>query len=150
MIAEPTMLPASQAPSAARAAKELDELLDRLNGATLPLREVPTEIPAQALKLFARLLHELGKGNAVTLVPIHAELTTQQAADLLNVSRPHLVAEVLEAGKLPFRRVGNRRKVRMADLLAYQREREAERREIMSELVSLGQELEGDDLAAGE
>ncbi len=76
------------------------------------------ELPTSALRLLVDILSELADGNAVKVVPIHAQLTTQEAADLLNVSRPHLV-KLLESGALQFHKAGKHRRVRFSDLMAY-------------------------------
>lgn len=98
--------------------------------------EEPTSIkvPSVAFRFFVDVLAELANGNAVTVAPVHAELTSQQAADLLNVSRPYLI-KLLDDEKIPYRRVGNRRKILLTDLLAYQRQDEAFRREIANKLT---------------
>lgn len=97
-------------------------------------------MPVSALRLLVDVLTELGEGNSVRLVPVHAELTTQEAADLLNVSRPTLV-RLLDEGAIPFHRTGNRRKVKFADLRVYQQELEHDRLISLSELSDLDQEL---------
>lgn len=99
------------------------------------------ELPTSALRLLVDILSELADGNAVKVVPIHAELTTQEAADLLNVSRPHLV-KLLESGELPFHKAGKHRRVRFSDLMAYKSEQEKRSSAAMEELAAQAQALE--------
>ena len=98
----------------------------------------PTEvILAPALsELLIDLLRHIGKGDAVTLVPVTQMLTTQQAADILNVSRPYFVG-LLEKGELPFDLVGRHRRIKANDLFEYKNTRDKERAAALDELASI-------------
>jgi excisionase family DNA binding protein len=98
------------------------------------------EVPRGAVELLARILAHLAAGQGVSVVPSHAELTTQQAADLLNVSRPFLVG-LLEAGEIEYRKVGKHRRVRAVSLLNYLRQDDQQRRQAADELSALTQEI---------
>ena len=102
--------------------------------------EVAVSIPAAAFHLLNSILAEMAKGNAVTLIPVHAELTTQQAADLLKVSRPFLI-EQLEKGVIPHRKVGTHRRVMFADVMKYKHAMDQNRLKALEELSTLDQEL---------
>lgn len=102
-------------------------------------REV-VELPTFALRLLGEILSELALGNAVKVVPIHAELTTQEGADMLNVSRPHLV-KLLDNGVLPHTKTGRHRRIKFTDLVAYKEQRDRISRDAMDELAAQAQAL---------
>lgn len=106
--------------------------------------EEPTErqivLPREVARLLADMLAELANGNAVSIVPLQAELTTQQAADLLGVSRPFLIG-ILERGEIAHRRVGNRRRVPVGDLLRYQEEQNERSRQAVAALTQEAEDL---------
>jgi excisionase family DNA binding protein len=97
-------------------------------------------IPLAALRLLRIILDEMAQGNVVTLTPIHAELTTQEAADLINVSRPFL-CKLLDEGKIAHRKVGRHRKVKSGDLMDYKRATDFARADALDELAAQAQEL---------
>lgn len=98
------------------------------------------EVPALVYQMFLRLLTEIAAGNAVTLIPYHSELTTQQAADILNVSRPYVV-KLLNQDKIPYRKVNRHRRIRFDDLMEFKRSQAAQREADLLELMAEGQRL---------
>jgi excisionase family DNA binding protein len=97
-------------------------------------------ISAPALRFLFTALSEIACGNGVSLLPLNEEVTTQEAADILNVSRPYLV-RLLEKGEMPFRKVGNQRRVLLQEVLAYKTRTDIDRRAALNELARLGQEM---------
>jgi len=98
-------------------------------------------LPAVAAQLIAQILAQLARGHAVTVIPVHSELTTQQAADLLGVSRPHLV-QMLKARKIPFRKVGAHRRIRFCDLKDFKSTEAVARQKALDSLATQAQELD--------
>ena len=99
------------------------------------------ELPSGAVQLLLRLLENMASGRAVTIMARSAELTTQQAADVLNVSRPFLVTQLLETKKIPYHKVGTHRRVRLDDVLRYKEQIDKDRRQVLDELAAQAQEL---------
>lgn len=100
----------------------------------------PLVVPRGAVELLARILAHMAAGQGVSVVPAHAELTTQQAADLLNVSRPFLIG-LLDDDEIEYRRVGKHRRIKAQSLMAYMARDDQERREAAEELTRLNQEM---------
>lgn len=100
--------------------------------------EIP--LPESVSHALRQLVHYLARNKAVTVVPINKELSTQEAADILNISRPHLI-KLLEQGAMPFTKVGTHRRIRFDDLMSYKRRFDAEREEALDRLAQLNQEM---------
>jgi len=148
-MTHPAMAPTLPSEAEAEVAKATSRLLaSRLEkGGPMQLKILDDEsprgtvkLPAAAVGLLVRILEEMARGNAVTLIPVHAELTTQEAADMLNFSRPSLI-QLLDEGKIEYRRVGTHRRIRFEGLMKYKRRAEAERRKALEELAAYDQEL---------
>ncbi len=99
------------------------------------------KIPSFAIRLLMDILDQMEKGNAVSIVPVHAELTTQQAADILNISRPYLV-KLLDEGRLEHCKVGRHRRVRYDEVMKYKEEVTNSRMKALDELSEQAQELD--------
>ena len=96
-------------------------------------------IPRKAFALLLTILANMSKGKSITLIPSNSELSTQQAADMLNVSRPHLV-KLLEQGALPFKKVGRHRRILLQDLISYESRQAKNREEQLKFLARQAQE----------
>jgi len=98
------------------------------------------KLPAPAVRLLLRILEEMARGNAVTLIPLHAELTTQEAAGMLNISRPTLI-QLLDEKKIKFRRIGTHRRIPFESVMEYKRKARADRQAAIDEFVSHNEDL---------
>ena len=98
-------------------------------------------LPGHVVQLLLDILSEMAQGNAISVMPIHAELTTQEAANMLNVSRPHLV-KLVDNGEIPCHKVGTHRRVLAQDVLDYKQRIDAQRHNALDELTALSQEME--------
>lgn len=129
---------------ARRSSSQLSRFKKRRSAFKLKVAAGKTEeeltIPAIAFQMLEMILSEMAQGHAVALSPVDREVTTQKAADLLNVSRPHLI-KLLESGRIPFRKIGSHRRVRVADVLEYKARMDAEADRAFAELVEQAQEL---------
>ena len=146
-MAEATLVPALPSEAESVLAKETSRVLASHMGAAEPLQfrigpapEKTVRVPASAVRMLVRILEEMAKGNAITLIPVHAELTTQEAADILNISRPSLI-QLLDEGKIDYRKVGTHRRVRFEALMKFKRQADADRKAALAELAAYDREL---------
>ena len=139
--------PVMAAPSTHAKLAELAEALRRpasVSARLLGSNGAELNLPEPVHQLLERIVEMLARGLAVTLVPVDKLLTTQQAADLLNVSRQYLI-RLLEDGKLPFSKVGTHRRLKIEDVLKYKNRRDSDRRGKLAELTQLTEEAGGYD-----
>ena len=143
-VSEPVLPAADDVAQAQEAARVLARFVAEAPKAQLSIEDsghrVHAVLPRAAVQLLQGILREMSQGHALTLIPVHAELTTQQAADLLNVSRPYLVS-LLESGTIPYRKIGTRRRVLFEHLMTYKKVEDAKRLEALNELTRQAQEL---------
>lgn len=141
---EVASLPSTEDAGLARAsAQELSALLAHMSSAErahVKLNGRDLVLPRQALTLLRDLLSEMAQGHAVTIVPTHAELTTQEAANILNVSRPYLI-KLLERGEIAYHKVSKHRRIRFDDLMAYKTQQSLQSSQALDDLAKQAQEL---------
>jgi len=137
---DPIALQENDSELAASASRALARAKDSLVKITL---DDGTELalPKAVRELLVKILTEVSHGNMVNIVPVHAELSTQEAANLLNVSRPYLI-KLLERGELKFHKAGTHRRIKFTDLRAYQEKQESTRERAMTDLAQQAQELD--------
>ncbi|TBR61240.1 DNA-binding protein [Westiellopsis prolifica IICB1] len=144
ILAHRYLPPSAQDAAVARAS---GQLLSRYARQKQPLtlrvkdaeQDKPIELPVGAVALLVDILEAMAAGRGVTIIPENAELTTVQAAELLNVSRPFLI-KLLSEGTIPYRRVGKHRRIKMEDVMAYKMAIDEERMAILDQLTREAQE----------
>jgi excisionase family DNA binding protein len=137
----------------AQASRLMSEALDRPLARRIVLVEEQAdgsnsarlEVPPATLRLLSQILALMARQQTFVLYPESSELTTKQAAEVLGVSRPFLI-RVLEAGEIPYRKVGRHRRVLMKDVLSYKQTTHVKREAAMDELVRISEEMGGYDL----
>ena len=142
---EPTIPTARDAALARAASRVLDASTSDDRGLTMQIVEAgkectALELPPAAARLLRTLLQEMAAGRAVTVVPLDAEITTGDAAELLHVSRPFVVG-LIDKGELAARMVGAHRRLRLDDVLKYKRDSKVRARVALKEMVEISQEL---------
>jgi excisionase family DNA binding protein len=144
MVTYRQLPPTEQESTLARTSKQL---LSRYAQANEPLtlrvidtdQAEPIELPAGAVAMLMDILGAMAAGQGIMIIPESAELTTVQAAEILNVSRPFLI-KLLEEGQIPYRKVGKHRRIRMEDVMSYKQAIDREREEVLDQLASDAQE----------
>lgn len=144
LLAHRQMPPSPQDAAIARASGQLlSRYAQRKRTLTLRVRDAdqdqPLELPRGAVELLMDILEAMAAGRGVTLIPENAELTTVQAAEILNVSRPFLI-RLLDERAIPFRHVGKHRRIRMEDVMAYKDRIDRERESVLDQLVAEAQQ----------
>lgn len=122
------------------AQKESEGISIQIQDGSSQAKSFSVTIPAKALHLLAVILSSMAEGKAISLIPSDSEVSTQQAADILNVSRPHVV-KLLEEGTIPFKKIGSHRRILLEDLLAYANQQKETRKEQLQFLTQQAQAL---------
>lgn len=141
---EPVVADEAEATIAKTAAERLKAVADARQDIKIVVQNKPdiiVPLPARAVELIHRVLMAMADGTPISVIPHEAELTTQQAADFLNVSRPFLV-KLLDDKKIAHRVVGRHRRVKVADIMAFEKESRREREDAIAAMAAEASELE--------
>jgi len=130
VLNEPVTLPESDEAQI----RELNRMLQLGTPALVGAAGERLELPEAVFQLLKEIVRNLQLGRAIALIPENRQLTTQRAANLLGVSRPHLI-KLLESGALPYHKVGSHRRIYLKDLLAYQKRRDVERKAALDQIA---------------
>ncbi len=130
MLQEPIALPESEDAQI----RELNRMLQGGTPALIGADGEKVELPHAVFRLLKDIVRNMQLGRAIVLIPENQQLTTQRAADLLGVSRPHLI-KLLESGELPYHKAGSHRRIYLRDLVAYKKRRDAERKEALNRIA---------------
>lgn len=152
-IEQHTVLPPSATePDARQELRRLDEFMIAASPAHQAKLVGPdgseVTLPEQVYDVLREVVKAMSQGFAINIAPLNAVLTTQQAADMLNISRPTLV-KLLESGEIPFEKPGRHRRVLLSDLLDYRARSRAERQELLDELTASASRDGSDDIVDG-
>jgi excisionase family DNA binding protein len=140
---EPFVASEAEADISRAAAEKLRKVAEANQDVSIVVREVPNlvvPLPARAVQLILKLLETMSERIPVSIIPHEAELTTQQAADYLNVSRPFLTG-LIDKGAIKHRMVGRRRKIKFADLLEFERASREQRRQAIQQMSEEARKL---------
>lgn len=145
--------PTAKEPDAKNELRRLDEFMTLTTAPAGQAKLVAPDgnevvLPEQVYEVLRDVVKAMSQGFAINIAPLHAVLTTQQAAEMLNISRPTLV-KLLETGEIPFEKPGRHRRVRLTDLLDYQTRARKERREILDEMTRTASRDGSDDIVDG-
>jgi excisionase family DNA binding protein len=114
--------------------RQLNRMLQGGTPALIDADGEKVELPHAVYRLLKDIVRNMQLGRAIVLIPENQQLTTQRAADLLGVSRPHLI-KLLESGELPYHKAGSHRRIYLRDLVAYKKRRDAERKEALNRIA---------------
>jgi excisionase family DNA binding protein len=123
-----------------QAIRRLEIVLERDRPKLVGIDGEEIYLPESVYQILRQVIHQMAAGRAMKLVPYDRYLGSQEAADLLNVSRPYLYS-LLEQGQIPYIKVGTHRRIQFEDLMAYKHSRDMQRRQALSELTALSEEL---------